>query len=126
MLKELEGPKFFLQAAYLSHSMNSIPTEIPNLDQLEAVHRSIDGDFDVAHLDTAADDTSKKLYQQLVRQFANSLSKVELENDDERIDQILENFANLISNRDWSTMDKDTDESLRIIAEIVNTSIIQL
>ncbi|KAA6385420.1 MAG: hypothetical protein EZS28_019052 [Streblomastix strix] len=65
MLKNPEEPKFFSQAAYLSHTMNSIPTGIPNLDQLEAIHRSIDWDFDPAHLDTAMDDARKKLQQQL-------------------------------------------------------------
>ncbi|KAA6393074.1 MAG: hypothetical protein EZS28_011400 [Streblomastix strix] len=65
MFKDLEGPKFFSQAAYLSHSMNSIPTGIPNFNLQEAVLWSIDGDFDQAHLKTAMDDARKQLKQQL-------------------------------------------------------------
>ncbi|KAA6362814.1 MAG: hypothetical protein EZS28_041659, partial [Streblomastix strix] len=124
MLKDLEGPKFFSQAAYLSHTMNSIPNGIQNLDQLEEVHRSIDGDFDPVRLDTAIDDARKKLQQQLARQFANILSKVELEDEDERIYQARVDLTNLISNRDSSTMGKDVDESLRTTAEAVNISTI--
>ncbi|KAA6397763.1 MAG: hypothetical protein EZS28_006710 [Streblomastix strix] len=81
MLKDLEGPKFFSQAAYLSHSMNSIPTGISNLNQQEAVLWSIDGDFDPAHLDTAMDDARKQLKQQLARKFVKAFPKVELEDE---------------------------------------------
>ncbi|KAA6390691.1 MAG: hypothetical protein EZS28_013786 [Streblomastix strix] len=79
--------QFFANAAYISHSTLTVPIEGQNLEQLESIHRAIDGDFNQDQPATAIDSAQWKIIQQLSKRFLDELDKLKSGDVEDRNEQ---------------------------------------
>ncbi|KAA6398635.1 MAG: hypothetical protein EZS28_005837 [Streblomastix strix] len=108
MLKDLDGPSFFAQAAYISHTINAAVPQDQNADHIASIHRSINGDYDQNQLQATAEDAKRKILDLMANKFVEQLSKTERGDEEDRMEIARQALADSLSQtNETSSGDED-------------------
>ncbi|KAA6402709.1 MAG: hypothetical protein EZS28_001764 [Streblomastix strix] len=124
MLKDLDGPSFFAQEAYISHTVNAtVPLE-QNADHIASIHRSIDGDYDQNQLQATAEDAKRKILDLMASKFVEQLSKTESGDEEDRMEIARQALADSLSQPNQTSAGDEDMTALKFTTDAITKATI--
>ncbi|KAA6360076.1 MAG: hypothetical protein EZS28_044397, partial [Streblomastix strix] len=119
ILKDLDGPSFFAQSAYISHTINATVLLDLNADHIASIHRQIDGDYDPNQLRATAQDAKRKILDLMASKFVEQLSRTEPGDEEDRMEIVRQALADSLSQTNQTSSGDEDMTALKFTTDAI-------